>query len=198
MNAYFSHKILLCLVLVVLFLPTTGCAKKVKAKPAANPPVASVPPAPENTPPGGDTGKGISETDKGGSKPTRPEGDYVDTPFLKDVFFDYDKSELKSEGRRALEENANWLKKNPQARILIEGHCDERGTEEYNEALGERRALATKSFLINLGISGDRIATISYGELRPFDTGHSEEAWSQNRRAHFKVSSEKVSMKEQN
>jgi peptidoglycan-associated lipoprotein len=118
---------------------------------------------------------------------------YSVNPNLKDVFFDYDQYELKPEARRALEENASWLKKNTQARIIIEGHTDERGTIEYNEVLGEKRAISAKSYLANLGIAADRIATISYGKLKPFNPEHTEEAWAENRRAHFKVSGESTS-----
>jgi peptidoglycan-associated lipoprotein len=86
-----------------------------------------------------------------------------------------------------LRENAAWLKKNPKMKIQIEGYCDERGTAEYNLALGERRANMTKKYLLSLGISSDRISTISYGEERPLDPGHNEEAWGKNRRAHIVV-----------
>ena len=83
-----------------------------------------------------------------------------------------------------LKENAELLKKYPKVKIQIEGHCDERGTNEYNLALGERRANSTKNYLVSLGISPDRISTISYGEEKPLDPGHNEEAWAKNRRAH--------------
>jgi peptidoglycan-associated lipoprotein len=86
-----------------------------------------------------------------------------------------------------LKENAALLHKYPKVKIQIEGHCDERGTNEYNLALGERRANSTRNYLISLGISPDRISTISYGEERPLDPGHNEEAWAKNRRAHFVI-----------
>jgi peptidoglycan-associated lipoprotein len=86
-----------------------------------------------------------------------------------------------------LKENAAFLKKNPNMRVQIEGHCDERGTVEYNLALGERRANNTKKYLVFLGIPSDRISTISYGKERPLDKGHHEEAWTRNRRAHIVV-----------
>jgi peptidoglycan-associated lipoprotein len=92
---------------------------------------------------------------------------------------------IRSQDRAILEKNAQWLKTNPQSNILIEGHCDERGTIEYNLALGDRRANAAREYLISLGIDPRRIATISYGEEKPFDSVHNEEGWSKNRRAHF-------------
>jgi peptidoglycan-associated lipoprotein len=106
---------------------------------------------------------------------------------LKDVFFDYDKAVVRTDQQAALTENAAWLKANPGAKLLIEGHCDERGTAEYNLALGERRAKAVKDFLVTAGIPADRVSTISYGEERPFVLGHDESAWKWNRRAHFVV-----------
>lgn len=108
---------------------------------------------------------------------------------LQTVYFDYDSSELKPQSKAKLETAADWLKKNPNVNVQIEGHCDERGTSEYNLALGERRALAARRYLISLGINMDRIFTISYGEERPAVEGHDESAWKFNRRAEFKISS---------
>lgn len=99
------------------------------------------------------------------------------------VFFDFDKSVLKPAAQRTLERQAAWLKQYPSVVITIEGHCDERGTREYNLALGERRATAAKNFLVALGIDPGRIDTLSYGKERPAALGHNEAAWSQNRRA---------------
>jgi peptidoglycan-associated lipoprotein len=98
------------------------------------------------------------------------------------VFFDYDKSDLKPEARRQIERWAAFMKTNANATITIEGHCDERGTREYNLALGERRANAAKNFLVSQGIEARRVATISYGKERPAVNGSNEAAWSQNRR----------------
>jgi len=98
------------------------------------------------------------------------------------VFFDYDSSELSSEARAALEKQAVWMKKFGGVRVVIEGHCDERGTREYNLALGERRANASKDYLVALGINPARIKTISFGKERPAALGHNETAWAQNRR----------------
>jgi peptidoglycan-associated lipoprotein len=104
---------------------------------------------------------------------------------LKDVFFDFDKAMVREDQKAALTENISWLKANPGAKILLEGHCDERGTAEYNLALGERRAKAVKDYLVGGGIPADRVSTISYGEERPFVLGHDESAWKWNRRGHF-------------
>ena len=109
----------------------------------------------------------------------------VATANLGDVFFDFDKSELRSDAREQLQNNYHWIEENGSRKVLIEGHCDERGTNEYNLALGERRANTTRDYLVNLGAAPARLSTVSYGEERPFALGHNEEAWAQNRRAHF-------------
>ena len=106
---------------------------------------------------------------------------------LQTIYFDFDKYNLKPPAIKKLDKTADWLSKNPNVRIRIEGHCDERGTNEYNLALGDRRANSAKKYLINLGISPERISTISYGEERPVDPGHNEAAWAKNRRDEFKI-----------
>ena len=106
---------------------------------------------------------------------------------LKPAFFDYDSSELTPAGRAALDENATTLKRNASWAITIEGHCDERGTAEYNLALGERRAVAARTYLVSLGVPADRLRTVSYGKEFPFDPGHDENAFTKNRRAHFVI-----------
>jgi peptidoglycan-associated lipoprotein len=98
------------------------------------------------------------------------------------IFFDTDKSDIKPEARRTLERQAEWLKKYPAVTVTVEGHCDERGTREYNLALGERRASAAKNVLVALGIPANRVSTISYGKERPAVVGSNEQAWAQNRR----------------
>jgi peptidoglycan-associated lipoprotein len=103
---------------------------------------------------------------------------------LEDAFFDFDKSVIRPDARAALDENIRVLDANPEARVVIEGHCDERGTNEYNLALGERRANAVRDYLTAGGIDRERISTISYGEERPFCLGHDETAWQCNRRGH--------------
>jgi peptidoglycan-associated lipoprotein len=106
---------------------------------------------------------------------------------LQPVFFELDSSEISAEGQKTLATNAEVLKKYPGWVISIEGHCDERGTAEYNLALGERRALAARTYLVSLGVTADRLRTVSYGKEFPFDPNHSEDAWAKNRRAHFVV-----------
>jgi len=109
-----------------------------------------------------------------------------DSP-LRPVFFEYDSSEISDAGRTALQANAAVLKKYGTWVVTIEGHCDERGTKEYNLALGERRAVAARTYLISLGLDANRLRTVSYGSEFPFDAGHIEGAWSKNRRAHFVI-----------
>ena len=109
-----------------------------------------------------------------------------DSP-LKPLFFELDSSEVSAEGQRVLQENAATMKKYATWSVTIEGHCDERGTAEYNLALGERRALAAKNYLVSLGIPADKVKTVSYGKEFPFDPGHDDSAWSKNRRAHFVI-----------
>jgi len=106
--------------------------------------------------------------------------------FLNDnIYFAFDDSTLDYQAQELLKQKAMWLQDNPDANVVIEGHCDERGTNAYNLALGERRANSAKAFLVNLGISAERMTTISYGEEKPVDMGHNEEAWAKNRRATF-------------
>ena len=106
---------------------------------------------------------------------------------LKPVFFELDSSELNGAGQKALDENAALLKKYPSWTVTVEGHCDERGTAEYNLALGERRAITARAYLVSLGIPADRLRTVSYGKEFPFDPGHDESAFAKNRRAHFVI-----------
>lgn len=105
----------------------------------------------------------------------------------ENIYFDFDKSNLKPEAQEVLKRKAEWLRKNPGESVIIEGHCDERGTNEYNLALGDRRAQSAKNFLLDLGIEESRLTTVSYGEERPADPQHNEEAWSKNRRDHFVI-----------
>ncbi|MFB3885491.1 MAG: peptidoglycan-associated lipoprotein Pal [Thermodesulfobacteriota bacterium] len=115
------------------------------------------------------------------------EGVVLESKLFKDIHFDFDKYDIRPGDGDILKGNADLLMKNPKVKIQIEGHCDERGTIEYNLALGERRANSAKKYLISLGVSADRISTISYGKEKPLDPGHNEEAWAKNRRAHFIV-----------
>jgi peptidoglycan-associated lipoprotein len=104
--------------------------------------------------------------------------------YLLDAYFDYDHSELRDDARTELSRDAQWLKKFPSVRILLEGHCDERGTEAYNLALGDRRAAAAREYLVSLGVVESRIQTVSYGKERPFCTDETEHCWQENRRDH--------------
>jgi len=107
--------------------------------------------------------------------------------WIKDAFFAYDSNVLSSEARANLELSARWLKENPEVKLTVEGHCDERGSEEYNLALGARRAKSVYDYMVQLGVDPARMRTISYGESMPVDPRSTEEAWRKNRRAHFAV-----------
>lgn len=107
--------------------------------------------------------------------------------ILRDIHFDFDKYDIREDMRSTLDSIAVWLKKNRGVNILIEGHCDERGTNEYNLALGDKRAKATKDYLFSLGVASNRINTISYGEEKPLCTEQNEDCWQRNRRAHFVI-----------
>ena len=111
-----------------------------------------------------------------------------DKLVLQNIYFDFDRSNIRPDFQPVMEGIAEWLNRNGHKQLLIEGHCDERGTSEYNLALGERRSLSVRKYLVGLGISPDRLHTISYGEEKPAVSGHDETAWAENRRAEFKVS----------
>jgi peptidoglycan-associated lipoprotein len=112
------------------------------------------------------------------------EGEVFESSLLKDIYFDFDKYDLRPGDMAILKGNSELLKKYHKVKIQIEGHCDERGTNEYNLALGERRANSSRNYLLSIGVSPERISSISYGEERPVDSAHTEEAWTKNRRAH--------------
>lgn len=133
---------------------------------------------PTNTAGAGGEGGAAGESANGGY-----EQHYLAPNVSDRVFFDYDSSVINSEGQDTLQKQADYLKKNPSVNVTVEGHCDERGTREYNLALGERRANAAKNYLVSLGVDAGRIQTISYGKERPAVVGDDESAWSQNRRA---------------
>jgi len=124
---------------------------------------------------------------KGAPSAVQPVTTPAESP-LQDIFFDFDRSNLRGDAQSILKEDLLWLRTNQSAQITIEGHCDERGTAEYNLALGERRAKATKDFLAAAGIDDKRTKVVSFGKERPFVQGHDESAWKWNRRAHFVVS----------
>jgi peptidoglycan-associated lipoprotein len=174
---------------------------QVPAQPAPKGPITTAPtPAPTPTvvtpgptaPAPGDTGaKGTPLPEPGPGTPTAPleefEGMLVDTNQFKaqTVYFDFDRSAVKPSETTKVEAVANHLKEMPDHKLRIDGHCDERGTEEYNRALGERRALSVREYLTRLGIEPERIRTLTWGEDRPADTNHNEEAWAKNRRGEF-------------
>lgn len=106
---------------------------------------------------------------------------------IEDIHFEFDSAVLRDDTQNTLRKKAAWLLDNQSVEVLIEGHCDERGTAEYNLALGERRASSAKSFLASLGVDANRLAIISYGEEKPLDLGHNEEVWAKNRRVHFVI-----------
>jgi len=113
--------------------------------------------------------------------------EFAPNPNLKTVYFDFDKYDIRPNDAKTLDANAAWLRSNGNMLVLVEGHCDERGTNEYNLVLGERRARATINYLIGQGIAQDRLSLVSYGEERPLCTEHNEACWAKNRRAHFRV-----------
>ena len=115
------------------------------------------------------------------------EGEVFESSMLKDLHFAFDRYDLNPETREILAQNADFILRFPEAIIQIEGHCDERGTNEYNLALGERRATSAKRYLLSLGVPVNRLSTISYGEELPLDPRHGEDAWARNRRAHFVI-----------
>jgi peptidoglycan-associated lipoprotein len=181
---------LLFVAMLILTVAAGACAKKVPpiAKPAPPGTVGGTAPPPPGPP------EPVSEPTVVPPMPI-PE-DAIGAKSLDDlnrdsplqpVFFALDSSDLSSEGQAALQQNANVLKQYASWQITIEGHADERGTAEYNLALGERRALAARDYLVSLGIPATRVRTVSYGKEFPFDPGHTEEAFSKNRRAHFVI-----------
>ena len=121
-------------------------------------------------------------------EPAKPITPQVEAPVpveLKDIFFEFDQSRIRSEAMNTLNANGKALLADPALKMTLEGHCDERGTVEYNLALGDRRARSTKDYLVSYGVEAARLSTVSYGEERPFVQGHDESAWAQNRRVHF-------------
>jgi peptidoglycan-associated lipoprotein len=179
-------------VVAALAISATACAKKEPpvARPMPPPPppsesTASRPPAPPEPVPEPAPVPPVPVTDD--AIGSRSLDDINRDSPLKPVFFALDQNDVDAAGQQVLQANADVLKKYGTWQITIEGHCDERGTAEYNLALGERRAVAARTYLVSLGISGDRIKTVSYGKEFPFDPGHTEAAWSKNRRAHFVV-----------
>jgi len=175
--------------LVAIILTAAGCSSSTADKPEPGP-LSSV--ASKPAPPGPGEGQrsvtSESSTQGQSSLDQLREGKTTATPGpLKEVYFSFDRYDLEVEARETLKVNADWLKRNPTARVEIEGHTDERGTNEYNLALGAKRAQAARDYLVNLGIVTERLSTISYGEEIPVCREQDESCWRQNRRARFVV-----------
>lgn len=189
----------------VVLLLAAGCSKKAKKTAGKGPEVSQSVLATKPAPRPGSPGSGMATPSGDQSSqllalrgedipiseaPTLQfiEPSPEDRKVLKNIYFDFDRSNIRNEFQTVLEGIAGWLNERPEKQLLIEGHCDERGTNEYNLALGERRSLSVRRYLVGLGIAPDRLHTISYGEEKPADPGHDESAWWKNRRAEFKVS----------
>jgi peptidoglycan-associated lipoprotein len=141
----------------------------------------------KTTPPPEDTSQKASEEDMQAAEAMRA-AEQAKNQFLNEhIYFSFDSAELSMLAQETLKRKAAWLRDNPTATVTIEGNCDERGTNEYNLALGERRAESARAYLVDLGISASRLTTISYGEERPLDPRHNEEAWAKNRNDQFKL-----------
>lgn len=164
--------LVLVLCLTVILVVTGGCKTKKHAV------ITPTPEGPTTTTPEPTGGTGLPAVDQESLLWSPATG-------LQKIYFDYNKFALRPDAITTLTENADKIKKVPDVLIQIEGHCDERGTQEYNLTLGEKRALAVRDYLIKVGISGDRLLTISYGKERPVAVGHDESAWKQNRRCEF-------------
>lgn len=178
--------------LLSLMVASTGCKKK-SADITPTPPMEETAvPAPTETRPSEIPTQEVTDNKFKSDaieeeQPTRSELAERLEAQLKTVFFGYDKSDLSDVTLRVLQDNARVLKLNPGLDVVIEGHCDERGTIEYNLALGQRRAASVRDYLIGLGVDANRLRTVSYGEERPVANGNDESAWSRNRRGQFVV-----------
>ncbi|HLN81207.1 MAG TPA: peptidoglycan-associated lipoprotein Pal [Thermoanaerobaculia bacterium] len=187
MKRHSTTIVVLAFVAAAILPMAQGCKKKpptttAEARPpveAPAPPETRVPPPPAAAPRDVEVGD-VMATDI---------AELNTKGYLKDAYFDYDQSDLREDARGSLSGNAEWLKRYPSIQVLIEGHCDERGTSAYNLALGDRRANAARDYLDSLGIASSRIRTVSYGKERPACTEGSESCWQQNRRAHFVITS---------
>ncbi len=190
--------LLLPVLIVATVLAVVGCAKRPALSQASAPAPTGVPqsvapapapaapiqesPAAAPAPPAPAPQPVVEAT-----RPPAPPKDFADTANLQDIHFDFDKATIRPDAAQLLDANAVWLRSNGNMLVLVEGHCDERGTNEYNLVLGERRARATINYLIGQGIAQDRLSLVSYGEERPLCTEHNEACWAKNRRAHFRV-----------
>lgn len=162
--------------MIAALAAVTGCAKKATQAPPQ--PTTTPTPAPTTPPPAPETPPTPAPT-------PAPKGFTAED--LRPAFFDFDSYALTEAARTVLDANAKLLRDNASARVVIEGHCDERGTAEYNLALSERRAAAAQAYVVSLGVPASRVKIVSYGKEFPFDPGHDEAAWAKNRRAHFVI-----------
>jgi|SRR5690242_10842451 peptidoglycan-associated lipoprotein len=186
-----KHRSLILVLVCLTLIAACGKKKPPVARPTTPPPPAASPTKPPEPPePVPEAAPIPREPSISDDSLASKDLDVINknSPF-QPVFFALDSFDVDQAGQQALNANAEILKKYPSWTITIEGHCDERGTAEYNLALGERRALAAKTYLVSLGVPADRLRTVSYGKEFPFDPGHDEAAWSRNRRAHFVVTS---------
>jgi peptidoglycan-associated lipoprotein len=176
------------LMALVMAITLGGCATEMAGEPSATAGVrATFLPGPRLDVTGIPSGRNPS-LQSGAARPRL--GDFVENAELRDIHFAFDRSDLTPEARQTLDGLAEALRNLPNLTLLVEGHADERGTPEYNLALGARRADAAKAYLVSRGMAANRIATVSYGEERPLDPAHTEAAWTLNRRAHFVVRQE--------
>jgi peptidoglycan-associated lipoprotein len=178
--------------LLLAGLMISGCAKRpaTTAATAAAPAPRAATPAPSASAPSSGPAAAAPAAGATAASPQAPRPapkEFMAVAALREVYFDFDKYDLRPDGAKTLDANATWLKSNGNNLVLIEGHCDERGTNEYNLALGERRAKATMNYLVSQGIQANRITIISYGEERPVCTEKTEACWAKNRRASFLV-----------
>jgi peptidoglycan-associated lipoprotein len=166
-------------VVLSTLLALAGCSSTT-AKPELSSPAPASPPAESKAEPAPATGTSSLEAFQRGESTATP----ASSP-LKEIYFDFDRYDLRPDARETLKANGDWLKANPSIVVEIEGHCDERGTNEYNMALGAKRAQAAMDYLITLGVAANRLSTISYGEEVPVCEEHTEECWAKNRRDRF-------------
>ena len=181
-----AKRIILGISMVTLFFFAAGCAgrlgtrKEMSAKPVGTEGLATKEQQAQAL-----AGKMIPATKLYGV--AREPATMEEKRVFETIHFDFDKSDIRPDARIVLEKIAVYLKNHRKVKVSFEGHCDERGTSEYNMALGERRSLSARRYLVSLGIAPERLGTISYGAERPFDSGHNEEAWAKNRRCEFKI-----------
>ena len=176
---------------VILALFVTGCAKQPAVTQAAAPPPTGPPVAAAPAPPVAAAPAPAPAAPAPPVVTARPAPkEFAPEPQLPDIYFDFDKSAIRPDAAKVLQASAEWLNGHADRTLLIEGHCDERGTEAYNLALGDRRAHATRDFLVAYGVIARRINVISYGKEQPQCSEHNEECWSRNRRAHFVLKAE--------